>query len=268
MLIIEHAKSEMKNGLRPKSKSEKRQKKWKDHYFEFHHILPKSLYPLWAYKNTNVVCLTAREHFFCHQLLTKIYKSNKMLYALYRLAYDGNHMVSSREYDSLRASYSNASRERAKKAWKAGKMSITAYKLNDEQKKQMKERKQAAWASWSQERKDEYHKRHSESTKGLDNSKNFRENNRAAFLLARQKQAETMRNKTAVEKLEIANKRFLTIKSNPEKYEHFKENQRKRVLGKKWVTNGKETKYIDGDEVNIFLSSNPDWHLGRTLKEV
>lgn len=34
-----------------------------DKYYESHHILPKSLYPLWSNKQSNRVLLTAREHF-------------------------------------------------------------------------------------------------------------------------------------------------------------------------------------------------------------
>jgi hypothetical protein len=55
-----------------KAKSENRQK-GKGIYYERHHILPKSLFPLWDKEKKNLVLLTAREHFFCHQLLTKIY---------------------------------------------------------------------------------------------------------------------------------------------------------------------------------------------------
>ncbi|MDR0676487.1 MAG: hypothetical protein LBF97_05560, partial [Elusimicrobiota bacterium] len=49
------------------------------YYYENHHILPKSLFPLWEKRKSNLVLLTAREHFFCHQLLNKIYSGEKML---------------------------------------------------------------------------------------------------------------------------------------------------------------------------------------------
>ena len=39
MLIVEHAKSEMEKGLRPKTKYQK--SSFPEQYFEFHHILPK-----------------------------------------------------------------------------------------------------------------------------------------------------------------------------------------------------------------------------------
>ena len=96
MLIIEHAKSEEKLGIRAKGNG---------NYYERHHILPKSLYPLWINKKSNLVLLTAREHFFCHQLLTKIYPNSNMFLALWYLANDGqnNYIVkNSKEYEKLR----------------------------------------------------------------------------------------------------------------------------------------------------------------------
>ena len=57
-----------------------------EHYYESHHILPKSLYPLWSNNKHNLVLLTAREHFVCHLLLTKIFPSYQMNLAYCRLA--------------------------------------------------------------------------------------------------------------------------------------------------------------------------------------
>lgn len=96
MLVIEHAKSEEKLGLR---------KKGNGNYYERHHILPKSLFPLWTKRKSNLVLLTAREHFFCHQLLTKIYPNSNMLLALWYLANgDQNNIClkDSREYERLK----------------------------------------------------------------------------------------------------------------------------------------------------------------------
>lgn len=71
-------------------------------YYEKHHVLPKSLFPAWEKRKSNVVLLTAREHFFCHQLLTKIYHDQKMFCALWRLTNDGRHKCTSREYERNR----------------------------------------------------------------------------------------------------------------------------------------------------------------------
>lgn len=86
MKIISNAKKEMSLGKRPQNYYQKK-KKFKDQYFEFHHILPKSIYPLWKNEKRNIVALTYKEHFFCHELLTKIYtgkNKQKMYFALVR----------------------------------------------------------------------------------------------------------------------------------------------------------------------------------------
>ncbi len=107
MLIIEHAKSEMENGLRPKSSYYR--KNFPGQYFEFHHILPKSIYPLWAKRSSNLVALTAREHFFCHQLLTKIYSCKSMSFALYQmvscLEQNRRYKPTTMEYQRIREQY-------------------------------------------------------------------------------------------------------------------------------------------------------------------
>lgn len=94
MLIIERAKSEENLGLR---------KKQNGNYYERHHILPKSLFPLWKSRKSNLVLLTAREHFFCHQLLTKIYSTPQMFCALKFLATDNqNKYCKSKDYERIR----------------------------------------------------------------------------------------------------------------------------------------------------------------------
>lgn len=50
-------------------------------YTELHHILPKSVFPEFQKDNANLVKLTAREHFICHWLLTKIIKDKRLIYA-------------------------------------------------------------------------------------------------------------------------------------------------------------------------------------------
>lgn len=95
MLIIEHAKSEEKLGIRKRDNG---------NYYERHHILPRSLFPLWKSRKSNVVLLTAREHFFCHQLLVKIYPCYKMACALQMICknWANDIILSSREYQKVR----------------------------------------------------------------------------------------------------------------------------------------------------------------------
>jgi hypothetical protein len=61
--------------------------KGKETYYEAHHIIPKCLggdgnRGDWKW-HENIILLTAREHFVCHQLLCEIYPENKkLIYAL------------------------------------------------------------------------------------------------------------------------------------------------------------------------------------------
>lgn len=73
-------------------------------YYESHHILPKSLFPLWKNRKSNQVLLTAREHFFVHQLLAKIYPTQQMIFAMYAFIARPNadYKISSREYERIR----------------------------------------------------------------------------------------------------------------------------------------------------------------------
>ena len=110
MRIVSAAKNQQRLGLRPKNKNDLK-KNFKDQYFEFHHIFPKSLFPNWIKKDSNIVPLTAREHFFCHQLLTKIYSTHSMICALYHLINRINYKentkikITSREYESIKIEF-------------------------------------------------------------------------------------------------------------------------------------------------------------------
>ena len=84
----------------------------KSNYFELHHIVPKSL----GGPNTedNIVALSAREHFICHYLLTKIYavgtpKWYKMQHAFLIMAAgkNGKRYVNSRLYEACRKNFSS-----------------------------------------------------------------------------------------------------------------------------------------------------------------
>ena len=83
-----------------------------DEYTETHHILPRSL----GGSDTpdNLVDLTAREHFMCHWLLTKMHTGQargKMINALYMMQGQGPYQtrykskITSRIYKNLREEY-------------------------------------------------------------------------------------------------------------------------------------------------------------------
>ena len=83
-------------------------------YYECHHILPKSLFPLWKNRKSNKVFLTAREHFFVHQLLTKIYPGSEMTFAIHAFVSRPNadYKITSREYERIKKSFSKLQSER------------------------------------------------------------------------------------------------------------------------------------------------------------
>ena len=105
MCIIAHAKSEEKLGLRTRKNGD---------YYECHHILPKSLFPLWKNRKSNKVFLTARERFFVHQLLTKIYPGSEMTFAIHAFVSRPNadYKITSREYERIKKSFSKLQSER------------------------------------------------------------------------------------------------------------------------------------------------------------
>lgn len=134
MLIIAHAKSEEKLGLR---------KKGNGNYYEAHHVFPKSLYPLWKDRKSNIVLLTAREHFFCHQLLTKIWPCRETVAAVFYLSNDKRHKVSSKEYQRIKEDF--AKKQSEFKKGKPCKHTITQAVLEGRKKAGMKRRGRTPW---------------------------------------------------------------------------------------------------------------------------
>lgn len=82
------------NAIIQKARSENRIK-YKGVYYEAHHIVPKCLggdgqYKDWKW-HENIILLTAREHFVCHWLLSRIYsKESKIQYAFWKMCIQSN----------------------------------------------------------------------------------------------------------------------------------------------------------------------------------
>lgn len=90
------------NQLIERAQSENRQKGC-GVYFERHHIVPKCL--MGTNDKTNLILLTAREHYVAHKLLCEIYPNEtKLHYALWRMMnpqtkkHSRDYIVSSKEY--------------------------------------------------------------------------------------------------------------------------------------------------------------------------
>ena len=88
-----------------------------DGYYETHHIVPKA--EGGSDDNTNLVKLTARQHYIAHLLLAKIYNDYKMHCALVCMTMktddmDRNFRFSSRLYEKLKLKRSKMMSERMK----------------------------------------------------------------------------------------------------------------------------------------------------------
>jgi len=83
-----------------------------DVYMEKHHIIPRCM------GGTEVIPLTAREHYICHKLLWKMYPDNdKLFYAYHMMSFvkDSNQQrnfnISSKEYEILKKKNSEIKKE-------------------------------------------------------------------------------------------------------------------------------------------------------------
>lgn len=90
---------------------ERRKHEAYDGYTEVHHILPRSLGG--SNDKTNLVALSAREHFICHLLLTKMYEENsiewrKMVKAFVMMRAECKYQkryITSKRYKKLKESF-------------------------------------------------------------------------------------------------------------------------------------------------------------------
>lgn len=112
MKIITKAKQEQK--YRKKQRYLRWRTKQGGEYYEQHHILPKSLFPLWNKRKNNLILLTAREHFICHMMLDKIYPTSNMFMALWRLVNNRQNsycIKNSRKYEQIKKQISEKTKE-------------------------------------------------------------------------------------------------------------------------------------------------------------
>ena len=114
MCIIKNAIYEQSIGKRPLNK-------WQpfnnETHYEFHHILPKSLFPLWKKNKRNIVPLTIREHYFVHKLLTKIYPSPEMTLSLNMFTTKSKSKylnISTREMEQIRTNMAKVCQQKIK----------------------------------------------------------------------------------------------------------------------------------------------------------
>ena len=112
-------------------------------FVEVHHILPKSLGG--SNDPSNLVSLSARQHFVAHLLLTKMYKGKdkkKMCWALHRMAFSSTspRKFKSSEYEMARKIHiSNLSKPKSEEHQAKISKALTGKKRTPEQKERMRE---------------------------------------------------------------------------------------------------------------------------------
>lgn len=136
MAIISHALKEQSTGLRKKNTGV---------LYESHHILPRSLFPLWTKRKFNIVLLTLREHYFCHQLLTKIYPTKSMFAALWQMSIRSSSTVkkpkiSSLDYAKAKENFLRTYQTPFTKEW------LTQFNKSEKKRKQVSDSRKAILA--------------------------------------------------------------------------------------------------------------------------
>lgn len=135
---------------------EKKRTRENDVMYEYHHVLPRSVFPEFVNLKTfpwNGVLLTPREHFICHILLTRMFDDPvlcfKMHWALHRMAYSS--LYKSRMYEKTRISWSKVMSENHHscriEGWseKMSNMVLDSWKDNDERRKSHSEQMKLLW---------------------------------------------------------------------------------------------------------------------------
>ena len=150
-------------------------------YTERHHIIPKCLFNRADNLSngkvddiSNIVTLTAREHFICHRLLTKMLDKNdpdrrKLFYAVssFKMTKNGERILSSHQYQKVKEALSVASRCRMVSLETREKLSKAAKKFT--QRLEWKERQRTAQQS-SPRRSDETRSNMSKASNGKPKS--------------------------------------------------------------------------------------------------
>lgn len=253
MLIIEHARKEALERKRPLFKKERKNF---DEYYEFHHVLPASLFPRWRDKKENIIALTPKEHFFCHELLVKIWPSYQMFKALsmFCVFNQDYRKLTPRQYEKIRQAAHNANLL----FWKKNKNELvlkiraaaktrdnSAYKTDEFRNSAAERSKKCKWYNDGQNEYFVIEPKNGWVKGRIKLSKDEREKQT-------QKMRKTRANRTSEEKVLEFRRRSESNKKFPRK--------RNYVIGMHWYNNGIENKK--------FLSCPQGWQEGKlTHKE-
>lgn len=111
-----------------------------DDYYEKHRIVPGCMGG--KYEESNVVWLTPEEHFVAHQLLYKIYKHPKLLYAINMMTiHDSNNRNNNKRYYWMRKKFLENHPNKSKEGREKLSLSMMNYYSSDTYKKKSIESK-------------------------------------------------------------------------------------------------------------------------------
>ncbi len=227
-----------------------------------HHIIPKCLNGTGHKKN--LIPLTLREHFIAHLILWKAFGG--------KLSFTFHMMTNQKQYGNKLTSrqYSNLESER-----------ISLYKgrtieeiYGEDRAKEIKYKMGATNRGktyeelYGDEKGKKLREARAESKKGKNRSMDSRRNQSKNHPRKRGKENPFYGKKHTKECIENSRKRCLgkTYEDlyGKEKAIQMKENRKKAIGKRKWVTNGEENKLIKEENINEFLDLNSNWYFGKT----
>lgn len=251
-----------------KALSENR-KKSKNYYYENHHIIPKCSPFNGSNSKENLVLLTAKEHYICHLLLTKmcigehLHKMKHAFANLYRKSKNQDRIFTSVQYDRMKKERSSIATIRLSN-WKENPFKKSGEENINFGKKHSKTTREKMSKSTSGENNSAYGKRW--FTNGKDNmlckvGEEFEGFYLGMTLKEGHVNAFSGRKHTDDTKKKISAKNKETYKNGRVVHNKGKRYKNPSRSGKKWITNDIQNKLVD--------PSHPlpeGWRFGLTIR--
>lgn len=232
-----------------------------DGYVEIHHIIPKCLGG--SDEKDNLVSLTAREHFICHALLTKMSDNDSLKYACFMMTVKNQHhhnryKCSSRLYEYVRKLNSIAASNRMKGiSYNVGRVKYYNPETLDEKLFDSDNDAPKGWVKGSlksrvskNKGKKYYHNPYTKEVKAFEPHEEIPDG-----FIKGNPNADTSN---------FANIRGTCYYSNPKTGEEIRSNKKPEgwVKGRivRWITNG-----VDNVQHNLMNEIPAGWKLGRTM---
>lgn len=251
-----------------KAKTENRAKLKKNNpkyiYYEEHHIIPKSIDKTLIEEKTNLVLLTAREHFICHLLIWKHYKKlhniineRKMSKAIRKLNNNGKY--SSKIYSNYKLNLSHSKEAKEK-------MSLTRKKLFDENKIDNSGENNPMFGKLSIFKDNEFmYIKKEELKKYLSDGwikKGLSKTSETRNKIAESRKGTKLSEETK-QKISITNKGRISGMKGKHHTDITKDKLSENSKNRIWISNNiiNKTKFIKENEVNSFINSG--WIIGR-----